>query len=267
MPVPLSGDTLNYFLSFLALDGLLVFTHTSKSCSFLVKDHLRKVNQKIHDVSLLGIKNTSKATVACKVICKLVGGPEATVRYARSLASHNLLARKIMDGPNDMFGSSSLPWWNRLHSFALMFLLCPEIKRSLTLAQTLAVWVLAVESRLLRPSQAEILSAILCAASRFPNSFPREPVSVSFVASLLGCCGNHNDALGHVGRLDTGEPRISSARVQYLNLIIQVVLGYVLPTEQRASLLCVLSRKMTPARRRRAVATAMVWTHIWLGRR
>ena len=263
----LSGDILKHLFYFLALDGLLGFSCTSKYCAKLVKKRLNILNQKIRYIALWGISSKnqlSRPTVACKVICDLVGGPDPSVRYARSLVTDDPLASRILKGP---VPDGQDAW---LHCFALIFLLCPAIKSSLTLSQTLAVWLLTVESRTLRPSYAEVMSSILYAASSFPESFPQEPVSVSFVAGLLGC-GNNNSsssitAAPPVGRLDTGEPRISAARIQYLNLIIQIVLGCVLPQEQRASRMCVLSRKMSPADRRRAVTTVMVWTHIWIGR-
>ena len=67
-------------------------------------------------------------------------------------------------------------------------------------------------------------------------------------------------------RLDKGQPRLQRRRVFLFNLTIQLVLAHVLPREQRASRVCVLSKTTDAATRRRAVTTVLVWAHVFFQR-
>ena len=126
------------------------------------------------------------------------------------------------------------------------------------------MWILMCEFRLLRPSSVEILNAILSAATSFPESF--EPLSVALVANLWGNRQTHHVVRVAAHGVDTGKTVIPRARMHFLNLAIQLVLGLVLPQEQRASRRLVLTRSMGPDQRRRAITTVMVWMNIWIQR-
>lgn len=247
----LDSDVGRNVFNMLPLKTLRILSCTCTRLHTLSKSHDKGILKKLHQ---------SAKSYKTLGLCHLIGGRFAAAHFAKTLAQSNKMLSRLLNTLD--VNAVHQEWWLALHHFTLLMMFLID-QHSYRIVQSVALWILRWELRLMKPNRIDVVKAILLAVTTFPESFPRrqeQPSTVRLLESLL-LRRDHNHGLTH--GVDAGKTVIPRVRMYFLNLTIQLVLNLVLPKEQRASRAMVLTRGMGPVRRRRAITTVMVWANIW----